>query len=86
MRNISERALSVVIPLLARKIKELREELAALDCVNEELSDEQIDEQCDLQETLEQYKEILDSLRQEYEQALAEGINLPPYAQLTQEG
>ena len=83
MRSISERDLSVVIPLLAKKIHEMTGELRAMDERDEELTEEQIEERCDLQESLAQYHDILDSLRVEYESALAEGINLPTYDQLT---
>ena len=36
-----------------------------------------------LQETLEQYDAVLDSLRSEYEAGLAEGVRLPPFDALT---
>ncbi len=58
-------------------------ELADLDERLDELSEAEIESRCDLQETLEHYHGTLDSLREEYETALAEGINLPGYEQLT---
>lgn len=83
MRSISERDLSVIIPILAGKIQELTAELRALDDSIQDLDDEKIDARCNLQEIIEQYFDILESLRTEYENALAEGINLPTYQQLT---
>lgn len=83
MRSISERDLAVVIPLLAGKIRELTDELRALDELKVELSEKQVDERCELQECLQQYDGVLDSLRAEYESGLAEGINLPSYEELT---
>lgn len=82
MRSISERDLSVVIPILAAKIHDLNGELNTLDVNIQELDDEKIDEKCNLQETIEQYYEVLEALQAEYESTLAEGINLPSYEQL----
>lgn len=82
MRSISERDLSVVIPILAAKIHDLNGALNALDANIQELDDEKIDEKCNLQETIEQYYDVLEALQAEYERALAEGINLPSYEQL----
>lgn len=84
MRSISERDLSVVIPILAAKIHDLNGALNALDANIQELGDEKIDEKCNLQETIEQYYDVLEALQAEYERALAEGINLPSYEQLIQ--
>lgn len=84
MRSISERDLSVVIPILAAKIHDLNGALNALDANIQELDDEKIDEKCNLQETIEQYYDVLEALQAEYESALAEGINLPNYEQLIQ--
>lgn len=84
MRSISERDLSVVIPILAAKIHDLNGALNALDANIQELGDEKIDEKCNLQETIEQYYDVLEALQAEYESALAEGINLPSYEQLIQ--
>ena len=83
MRNISERDLSVVIPLLSNKIREMTEALQAIEAYGGELSDEQVDECYELQECIEQYTNILDTLREEYENGLVEGINLPNYEELT---
>ncbi|MEI2774149.1 MAG: hypothetical protein V9G98_26695 [Candidatus Competibacter sp.] len=84
MRSISERDLSVVIPILAAKIHDLNGALNALDANIQEFDDEKIDEKCNLQETIEQYYNVLEALQAEYESALAEGINLPSYEQLIQ--
>lgn len=84
MRSISERDLSVVIPILAAKIHDLNGALNALDANIQELGNEKIDEKCNLQETIEQYYDVLEALQAEYESALAEGINLPSYEQLIQ--
>ncbi len=83
MRSISERDLSVVIPLLSNEIRRMTEELHVLEANGGELSDEQVDECCELQECIEQYTNILDTLRQEYESGLTDGINLPSYEELT---
>ncbi|CAI8914758.1 hypothetical protein [Methylocaldum szegediense] len=82
MRSISEKDLAVIIPLLFNKIREMTEELRALEENSGELSDDQINECYELQECIEQYTTILDTLRQEYENGLAEGINLPSYEEL----
>ena len=83
MRNISEKDLSVVIPLLANKVREMTEALHQIEAIEGELSDENIDETYELQECIEQYASILDTLRQEYETGLTEGINLPSFEELT---
>jgi hypothetical protein len=83
MRSISERDLAVVIPLLFNKIREMTDALHAMKANSGELNDDQIKECYELQECIEQYTNILDTLRQEYESGLAEGINLPSYDELT---
>ena len=83
MRSISERDLAVVIPLLAAKIREMTSELRAADARLNELSAEEIEDRVQLQDMLQQYDLILDSLRVEYEAGLAEGIKLPSYDDLT---
>lgn len=83
MRAISERDLAVVIPLLAAKIRDLTLELRAGQQRDGDPTDEEIEDRMQLQETLEQYDGILDSLRGEYEQGLAEGIRLPTFEDLT---
>jgi len=84
MRSISERHLAVVIPLLAGKIRDLTLELRASDARADDLTEMEVEERCQLQEMLEQYDEILETIRSEYEEALAEGINLPTYERLTE--
>jgi hypothetical protein len=83
MRSISERHLAVLIPLLAAKIRDLRRELRATDGRVNDLNEEQLDDRVQLQDMLDQYENILDDLRTEYEGGLAEGINLPTYEELT---
>jgi hypothetical protein len=82
MRSISERDLAVVIPLLAAKIRDLTAELRATDDRLDELTDEEVEDRVQLQDLLQQYDGVLDSLRAEYEGALTEGINLPSYDKL----
>jgi hypothetical protein len=84
MRSISERDLAVVIPLLAAKIRDLTAELRATDERLEDLTEEEVEDRVQLQELLQQYDGVLDSLRTEYEDALTEGINLPSYDELTE--
>jgi hypothetical protein len=79
MRSISERDLAVVIPLLAAKIRDLTAELRATDDRLDDLTDEEVENRVQLQDLLQQYDGVLDSLRAEYEDALNEGINLPSY-------
>ncbi|WP_333678614.1 hypothetical protein [Dyella sp.] len=79
MRSISERDLAVVIPLLALKIRDLEQELSEI----EARTDAEVEDRMQIQEMLEQYDGILETLRDEYEQGLAEGINLPSYDELT---
>jgi hypothetical protein len=81
MRSISERDLAVVIPLLALKIRDLEQELSAIKM----RTDAEVEDQMQIQEMLEQYDGILETLRAEYEGGLAEGINLPSYDDLTRQ-
>jgi hypothetical protein len=86
MKAISERDLSVVIPLLFNKIQEMTAELKTLKAVQAnhgELTEAQLEERDELLECVDQYRAILDTLRREYESGLAEGINLPSYQELT---
>jgi hypothetical protein len=83
VRNISEKDLSVVIPLLFIKIREMTEELNAIEAVGNELSTVQFEECHELRDCLEEYTNILDRLHQEYDCGLAEGTNLPTYEELT---
>lgn len=82
MRSISERDLAVVIPLLAAKIRDLAAELRATDDRQDDMTEEEVEDRVQLQDLLQQYEAVLDSLRAEYEEALAEGINLPSYGEL----
>jgi len=82
MRAISERDLAVVIPLLAAKIRDLTVELQASQALGGAPMDEQIDDQVQIQEMLEQYESILDSLRDEYEEGLKAGIELPAFDEI----
>lgn len=82
MRAISERDLAVVIPLLAAKIRDLTLELRASPAPAGEASDEALENRMQIQEMLEQYDGILDALREEYEEGLKEGIQLPPFDDL----
>lgn len=82
MRAISERDLAVVIPLLASKIRDLSLELRASQAREGEPTDETIDDRMQIQEMLEQYDGILDALRDEYEEGLREGIQLPAFDEL----
>lgn len=82
MRSISERDLAVVIPLLAAKIRELTAELHVTDDRLDELTEEEVEDRVQLQDLLKQYDDVLESLRAEYEHALAEGIVLPSYDEL----
>lgn len=82
MRAISERDLAVVIPLLAAKIRDLTLELRASEARGGEPSDEAVEDRMEIQEMLEQYDGILDSLREEYEEGLKEGIQLPAFDDL----
>jgi len=84
MRNISERELSVFISLLSGKIAAMKRDLRELEAVGDsDLSDEQIDDQVETQESIDQYETMLDGLREEYEAGLVDGINLPSYEELT---
>ena len=84
MRTIGERELALFISLLAGKTRDLKQELAALESLDEEqLSDDEMENQYQLQEIIEQYENILGELRDEYEAGLTEGVNLPSYDELT---
>jgi hypothetical protein len=82
VRAISERDLAVVIPLLAAKIRDLTAEFRASQAIGGELTDEQIDDRMRIQEMLDQYESILDSLRREYDEGLKAGIRLPGFDEL----
>ncbi|HOB94191.1 MAG TPA: hypothetical protein PK306_08115 [Aquabacterium sp.] len=82
MRSISERDLAVVIPLLAAKIRDFTLQLRESE--DQDLDDAALDQRMDLQEMLQQYQEVLQALREEYEQGLADGIRLPAYDALVE--
>jgi small-conductance mechanosensitive channel len=67
--------------LLALKIRDLELELSAIKA----RTDAEAEDQMQIQEMLEQYDGILETLRAEYEGGLAEGINLPSYDDLTRQ-
>ena len=83
MRSISERDLAVVIPLLALKIRELEQELREIEARPGAGTDAEVEDRQQIQDMLSQYDGILETLRDEYEQGLTEGINLPSYDDLT---
>ncbi|MBD8531279.1 MULTISPECIES: hypothetical protein [unclassified Massilia] len=84
MRNISERELSIFISLLSGKIMSIKRELREMEALEDgDLSAEQIDDQVEMQESIDQYENMLDGLREEYEAGLVDGINLPSYEELT---
>ncbi len=83
MRSISENDLSVIIPLLAKKIYEIRQELLACEGREDDMTDEGFDQQTDSQDLLASYERTLDNLREEYEAGLSEGIILPSFEDLT---
>ncbi|HEX7687781.1 MAG TPA: hypothetical protein VF453_08745 [Burkholderiaceae bacterium] len=83
MRSISERDLAVVIPLLALKIRELEQELREIEARPGARTDAEVEDRQQIQDMLSQYDGILETLRDEYEQGLTEGINLPSYDDLT---
>ena len=84
MPNISEKDLAVFISLLSSRIVVMKRELRELEARHEDkLSEGQISDRCELQETIEQYHMILDNVREEYEATLVDGINLPSFEALT---
>ena len=83
MRSISENDLSVLIPLLAAKIREIKQELFKGEGLEDEMTDEEFDQQTDNQDLLAAYERTMDNLREEYEAGLAEGIILPSFDELT---
>ena len=82
MRSISERDLAVVIPLVAARIRDLRNSLEAREARSNELTGAEIEANCDEQELLVAFEVTLGHLRKEYEGALEEGFVLPDYEQL----
>ncbi|WLI88224.1 hypothetical protein Q4S45_15980 [Massilia sp. R2A-15] len=84
MPNISEKDLAVFISLLSSKIVEMKHELRDLQAIDaDDASDEEIENQCEIQECIEQYDNILGGVREEYEAGLVDEINLPSYEALT---
>ena len=77
MRSISENDLSVVIPLLAAKIRQLQHEIDEGSGKEEEMSDEEFSRFTDTQDILVSNQRTLDNLIEEYSSAVNEGIILP---------
>ncbi len=84
MRSISENDLSVVISLVAAKIKRLERSLNERGGREGDMSDEEFDEYTDDQDLLASYENILENLRDEYEESVSEDTILPSYDVLTQ--
>lgn len=82
MRSISENDLSIIIPLLARKISEIRRELDEGEGREDAMSDEAFDRQTDSADQLAAYERTMDRLREEYEAACLDGIVLPSLDEL----
>ncbi|MGN2248100.1 hypothetical protein ACFWZ3_15575 [Frateuria sp. GZRR35] len=82
MRAISERDLAVVIPLLAAKIRDLTLELRAGQAREGEPTDEALSDHMQIQDMLGQYESILQALREEYEEGLKAGTQLPAFDDL----
>lgn len=77
MRQIGERTLSVVIGLLALRIRKLDREGQALESRPTPLSDRALDDLQECPQTLEHHEGMLDDMREQYEAALADGVQLP---------
>lgn len=84
MISISDGDAAVFISLLSTSIKQMRGELAQLEAKSGDLDDEELQDSYELQECIEQYSQIIANLRQDYEVAIANGVNLPDFASLTQ--
>jgi hypothetical protein len=82
MRSISEIDLVVVIPILVRELARKESKLTALETRADELSDEEIDDKCDLQEYIARLDSVNSRLKQQYLNAISEKINLPEYESL----
>ena len=85
MRSISERDLAVVIPLVAARIRDLRNSLEAREARADELTEEEIEINCNEQEQLDAFEVTLVHLRKEYKGALEDGYVLPDYERLVSE-
>lgn len=86
MISINEGDAAVFISLLHASIKQMRGELAHLGAKSDNLNDEELQDSYELQECIEQYSTIMANLREDYEAAIANGVNLPDFATLTQAG
>jgi len=84
MISISDGDAAVFISLLSTSIKQMRGELAQLEAKSGDLDDEELQDSYELQECIEQYSQITANLRHDYEVAIANGVNLPDFASLTQ--
>ncbi|WP_293368947.1 hypothetical protein [Nevskia sp.] len=82
MRLISENDLSVIIPLLAKKISEIRQELDEGEGREDAMSDEEFDRQTDSADQLAAYERTMDRLQEEYEAARLDGVVLPSLDEL----
>lgn len=83
MRSISENDLSVIIPLLATKIREIKQELLNGEGREDDMTDEEFDQQTDNRDLLAAYERTMDNLQEEYEAGRSEGIILPSFEELT---
>lgn len=83
MRSISENDLSVIIPLLARKIQKIKQELLKCKGREDDMTDEEFDQQTDDSDLLAAYERTMDHLQEEYEAARSEGIIIPSFEELT---
>ena len=83
MRSISENDLSVIIPLLAAKIRDIKLELLKWKGLEDNMTDEEFDQQTDNRDLLVAYERIMDNLQEEYEAGRSEGIILPSFEELT---
>jgi|GEM_PF-2036690 len=83
MRSISENDLSVIIPLLAAKIREIKQELLNGEGKEDDMTDEEFDQQTDNRDLLAAYERTMDNLQEEYEAGRSEGIILPSFEELT---
>lgn len=86
MREISVNHLSLFIALLAHTVLDMRRELlASKGATEDDLTDDQLERQYHLQETIEHYENVIADLRGEYTAGLVDGINLPSYEELTKD-
>jgi hypothetical protein len=83
MRSISENDLSVIIPLLAAKIRDIKLELLKWKGLEDDMTDEEFDQQTDNRDLLVAYERTMDNLQEEYEAGRSDGIILPSFEELT---